>query len=233
VAERTLVRLAGGLLVGGFVVNLIATHLHPAGKDDIHPVIFAKYARNDGWVAIHLVQFAGVVIVLAGFLALYRALRLRGESPLLTLCALGATLATAAVWAVLQGVDGVALKQAVDAWANASGAQKGIRFADAETVRWVEWGVNTYFRLLLGLTVALFGLAIARTVIMARWLGWVGVAAGLLYMATGVAVGYAGFESGFGDAAGIPLQLLFVVFVVGVLVAGVRSRDVAGPAAAS
>lgn len=31
---------------------------------------------------------------------------------------------------------------------------------------------------------------------------------GLLYMATGVAVGYSGFESGFGNAAGDPVQLL-------------------------
>ena len=214
------------------MVNLVATHSHPAGNDDNHPVIFAKYAKSDSWLAIHLVQFAGVMVVLAGFVVLYRVLQVRREIPLLAFCALGATVATAATWAVLQGVDGVALKQSVDAWANASGGQRGIRFADAETVRWAEWGVNTFFRLLLGLTLTLFGFAIARTGIVARWLGWVGVAGGLLYMATGIAVGSAGFESGFGNAAGIPLQLLFVVFVVGVLVVGVRRKDVAGTAPA-
>lgn len=142
---------------------------------------------------------------------------------MLALCALGCTVATAAVWAALQGIDGVALKQAVDAWANASGAEKAMRFADASTVRWAEWGLNSYFRLLLGLTVVLFGLAIARTALVAPWLGWAGLLGGLLYMASGVAVGYAGFESDFESAVGAGAQLLFVVLVVGVLVSGVRS----------
>jgi hypothetical protein len=202
----------------------VVTHLHPAGQDDNHPVIFGKYARSDSWFAVHLVQFAAVLIALGGFLALYRLLQLRAESPLLAVVALGATIATAAAWAVLQGVDGVALKHAVDAWAGASGPQKAIRFADAETVRWVEWGVNSFFRLLLGLSFLLYGAAIVRTGIVARWLGWVGMIAGLLYAATGIAVGYEGFESGVGDAAGLPVQLLFVVFVIGVLVSGIRRK---------
>lgn len=231
-AERSLLRLVGGLLVGGFLLTLIATHEHPSGNDDDHVIIFAKYADSDSWVAVHLVQFAGVLMALAGFLVLYRVLQLLGEVPLLARFALGAAIATAATWAVLQAVDGVALKQAVDAWADASGPQKAIRFADAETVRWTEWGINTYFRLLFGLTMVLFGAAIARTGVVARWLGWVGMLGGLLYMATGIAVGYAGFESGFGDATGDAVQVLFVVFVVGVFVAALRAKDLGDATAA-
>jgi len=77
-AERTLLRLVGGLLVGGLVVTLIVTHEHPAGDDDNYPVIFAKYAKSNDWVAVHLIQFAGVLLVLGGFLVLYRVLQLRG-----------------------------------------------------------------------------------------------------------------------------------------------------------
>jgi hypothetical protein len=223
-------RLTGGLLVGGFLLSLVLTHLHPSGDDDKHTVIFQKYADNGPWVAIHLGQFAGVLLVLGGFLVLYRILELRAEVPVLARFAAGATIATAATWAVLQAIDGVALKQAVDAWADASGTEKTIRFADAETVRWAEWGVNSYFRLLLGLTIVFFGAAIVRTGIVARWLGWIGAIGGVLYMATGIAVGYSGFESGFGDAAGDPLQLLLVIFVVGILVAGVRRKDLADTA---
>jgi hypothetical protein len=225
VAERTLLRFGGGLLVGGFLLTVLATHEHPAGDDDNHLVIFTKYAGSHFWVAVHLVQFAGVLIALGGFLVLYRVLQVRGEIPVLAGFALGAAIASAATWAVLQAVDGVALKQAVDAWTAASGPQKAVRFADAETVRWTEWGINCYFRVLFGLTMVLFGAGIARTGIVARWLGWIAVLGGALYMATGIAVGYAGFESGFGDATGDALQLLFLVFVVGLLVAGLRRKE--------
>lgn len=222
-AERTLLRLAGGLLVGGLLLTLLASHEHPAGDDDNYPVIFAKYANSNDWVAVHLVQFAGVLLLLGGLLVLYRVLQVRGEVPVLAGIAAAVAIAAAAAWAALQAIDGVALKQAVDAWADASGAaQKAIRFDDAQTVRWAEWGLNTYFRLLLGLTVTLFGFTVTRTGIAARWLGWAGVIGGLSYMASGVAVAYAGFESGFESAVGIVAQLGFLIFAIGLLVTGVR-----------
>jgi len=204
---------------------VVVTLFHPAGDENDHPVVFEKYADSDAWIAVHFGQFAGLLIALGGFLVLYRALEIRGDVPMLARAALGATVASAATWAVLQAVDGVTLKHAVDEWAGASGAEKSLRFADAETVRWTEWGVQSYFRLLLGLTFVLFGVAIARTGIVFRWLGWIAVLGGLSYMAIGVAVGYSGFEKP-GDQV---LQLLFLVFVMGVLVAGLRRKEFTQP----
>jgi hypothetical protein len=80
------------------------------------------------------------------------------------------------------------------------------------------------------LAVALFGIAIARTEIAARWLGWAGVIGGFAYMASGVAVAYAGFESGFESAVGVVAQLGFLIFAVGLLVTGVRGDDHAATA---
>jgi hypothetical protein len=54
----------------------------------------------------------------------------------------------------------------------------------------------------------------------ARGLGWIAVLGGVLYMAVGVAVGYSGFEKP-GD---LVIQSLFLIFMVGVLLAGLR-RD--------
>jgi hypothetical protein len=125
---------------------------------------------------VHLGQFVGVLAALAGLLILARALRARGGVNALALFAAGATVATAATWVILQAVDGVALKQTVDSWAAASGVQETIRFADAETVRWLEWGVQSYFRALLGVSLALFGAAIVITRLVPAWLGWVALA---------------------------------------------------------
>lgn len=229
-SQRGLLSLAGGLLLGGFVLNALVTSLfHPAGSEDDHPVIFREYADSDAWVAIHFGQFIAVLIALAGLLVLYRAMRELGVATVLALLAAGATAMTAAVWAALQGVDGIALKQAVDAWVDASGSERALRFGDAETLRWTEWGLQSYFRLSLGLSIGLFGAAIVVSRIVAGWLGWVAVAAGALYVATAIDVGYSGLDSGFGDVAGLLFVLAVLTFGVGLCLGAGRRDEPAGP----
>ncbi len=223
--SRTLT-IAGWLMAGGFLLNVILTaSLHPSGEEDDHPAIFTKYADSGTWIAVHLGQFIGVLVTLSGLLVLYRVLRGADRSSLLAQLAAAAAVATAAIWAVLQGLDGVGLKQAVDSWASASGAEKTIRFANAETVRWLEWGFQSYFRILLGLTLALFGTAILTSHRVAGWLGWTALAAGLCSVIVGVDVGYNGLASALQDVLGIAIFILVLLFAVGVLVTGVREHN--------
>jgi hypothetical protein len=216
--------LSGALLLGGFVVNAVQRMLlHPSGAEDDHEAIVTEYATSDVWVATHLAEFVLILVAFAGLLVLCRALR--PETPYLALLATGALIATAATWAVLQAVDGVTLKQAVDAWAAASGTEKATRYADAETVRWIEWGLQSYFRVLLGVAFLLLGAAAVVNRLVPSWLGVLLVLAGLLSLVIGISVGYAGLESGFQDAVGLALQLVVLVLIVGLLVVGRRGRE--------
>jgi hypothetical protein len=86
---------------------------------------------------------------------------LRQDTPYLALLAAGAIIATAAACTVLQAVDGVTLKQAVDAWVAAPGTEEAARFADAETVRWTARGLQSYFRVLLGVAFLLLALRLS------------------------------------------------------------------------
>jgi hypothetical protein len=215
-------RTAGGLMVGGFLINAVSTVFHPAGAEDDHEVIFAAYADSGAWVAVHLGQFIGVLLALGGLLVLHRAMRAAGQPPLLPHLAAAATLATAATWAVLQGLDGVGLKQAVDAWEGASGSEEPVRLAAAEVVRWLEWGFQSYFRVLFGLTLMLSGAAILAGRLVAGWLGWAAVLAGLLCVAIAVDVGYSGLASGLQDALNMPFLVVVFVFGCGVLATGMR-----------
>ena len=216
--------LSGALLLGGLVVNAIQRMLlHPSGAEDDHPAIFTQYAASDAWVATHLAEFLLLLVAFTGLLVLCHALR--RETPFLALLAAGAIIATAATYAVLQAVDGVTLKQEVDAWASASGSEKATRFADAETVRWIEWGLQSYFRVLLGVAFLLLGAAAVVSRLLPSWLGALLAVGGLLSLAIGFSVAYAGLESGFQDAVGIALQLVVLVFIVGLLVVGRRARE--------
>ena len=57
------------------------------------------------------------------------------------------------------------------------------------------------------------------------WLGVLLLVGGLLSVVVGFSVGYAGLESGFQDAVGIAFQLVVLVFIVGLLVVGRRTRE--------
>jgi hypothetical protein len=224
-AGRGVLRLSGALLLGGFVVNAIQRMLlHPTGEEDNHEAIFTEYAASDAWVATHLAEFVLILVALAGLLVLCGALR--PEMPYLAVLAAGAIIATGAIWAVLQAVDGVTLKQAVDAWVAASETEKATRFADAETVRWIEWGLQSYFRVLLGVAFLLLGAAVVVSRLIPSWLGVVLGVGGLLSLALGFSVGYEGLESGFQDPVGIAFQLVLLVFVVGLLVVSRRVQEV-------
>lgn len=218
---RGALRRAGALLLGGMLVlSAVTQGIHPHGDENDHAVIFTKYAESDAWIAVHFAQFAGVLIVLAGFVALFQHLRDRGQDGLLARIALGTTIGAAATFGVLQAVDGVALKHAVDAWAGASGPEKATRFADAETIRWTEWGLQAYFRLFLGLTFALFGAALARSRSIAPAFGGLAILGGGLYAAIGIAVGHSGLDK----PGGLAIQLMFLAFIGAVLAAGRRER---------
>jgi hypothetical protein len=224
--ERREVRFAGGLMLVGLLLNAVSTLFHPAGEEDNHQVIFTAYANSDSWIAVHLGQFVGVLLALGGLLVLTRVMRAAGRSTRLPHFAAAVTVATAATWAVLQGLDGVGLKQAVDAWNRASGADKAIRLANAETVRWLEWGFQSYFRVLLGLAFLLVGAAmLAGRRVAAGWLGGVALLGGLFSTAIGIDVGYNGLASGLQDTLSVAFLLVVMVFAVGVLVTGLRGRS--------
>lgn len=229
--DRGALRLVGLLLVVGFLINLAVTMLwHPSGEEENHSEIFTEYANADGWILTHLGQFLGVITAIAGLYLLCRIVATPGRFDALACLAGFAFVAAGVCYGILQAVDGIALKYTTEAWLEASGPAQEVRFADAETVRYTEWGVQSYFRVFFGLGLILVGAAVATRRLLAGWLGWLAVLAGALSIAVGIDVGYAGLSSGFQDVAGPLLQLVLAVFVIGVLVLGNRDSNRTAPA---
>ena len=220
-----MLKVAGSLMLAGFAILFAFTAgPHPHGDENDHPVIFTKYAESDSWIVTHIGQFAGTIVVLAGLIALYAAIKQTGRAGIVARLGAASAVMSGAVFAVLQALDGVALKHAVDAWQQAEGEEKALRFADAESLRWLEWGLQSYFRFALGLTFVLLGIAAVRAGLLRRAIGAMAAIAGIAYAAIGVAVGFEGFE----QPGGMVVQLLFVVFIAGVLSTGFR-RSGGGP----
>ena len=209
--DRNLLRVSATILFAGVLVSLLSGFLH-ADRElaNDHAAAFAEYSASGIWIAVHLGQFVGMTGIVAGLLGLFFALDVNAGA-LGWAGRLGAVAAVVALslYGVLQAVDGVALKHAVNAWMIAPEAEKPARFASAEAIRWLEWGVRSYQSFMLGISFILIGTAIVWTLKISKFIGYLMGLSGLAYVAQGWIIG----SEGFSTANAIP-TLLGIVSVL-------------------
>ena len=203
--ERPMLRMGSIAFFAGLAIAVVSTiGLHPTGTGEElmnNPFIFGVYAEDPLWIASHIGQFAGILLIFAGgFVALFRLIVKSESATASALSWLGLVTAviTASTFTILQAVDGIALKIASDTWYAIPATEeerKAIYFGVAEGIRWNEWGLQSYYRMLWGAASLIFGVAIVKSVILSRWIGAVGIAAGVVTIASGVVMAYVGFSS--------------------------------------
>ncbi len=218
--DQKALRLSAALLFFGIVVSTVAEMLHPGGGDTYQATL-ADFAASGSWTAIHLGQFAGMALLIAGLLVLFFALNLtEGAARWFGLFGAISAGVALALDGVLFAVDGVANRQAALAYVNAPEAEKVARFAAAQAVRWVEEGTSSYHNLTLGLAIVLLALAIVGTARVPRPIGYLMVVSGIAYVALGWLVGTTGFTPattaptylGYGFLALATIWLLIIVW---------------------
>jgi hypothetical protein len=194
--DRTYLRISAIVLFLGELLFGVAGYLHPAHEPaNSHAAVFAEYASSTNWTLVHLGQFAGMLVIIAGLLVLFRALNVRmGLAGLVAQGAAVSAIVTLSLYAILQAIDGVALKQVVDAWASAPEAEKAARFASAEAIRFLEWGGRSYQDFMLGITFILFAIVIVATARIPRLLGVLVGLTGIGYIIQGFITGAEGFS---------------------------------------
>ena len=211
--KRPLLRIGSIAFLAGAIIAIVSTAFHPSTEDPSnHRLVFAEYASSDSWIAIHIGQFAGVIMVFAGgFVVLYRLL-VQSESRMASVLAwIGLALAimTASAFAILQAVDGISLKMAVDSWVADPPEEKAITFRVAEGIRFIEYGTNSIFRILQGTVAVIFGVAIVKSKLLNRWIGGAGVVIGAVTIYAGIEVAYLGF-GGLATMIGISMIIYFI-----------------------
>ena len=222
--DRTSLRLAATLLLVGQLLYIVVTQFHTGGDANNHAAIFAAYAGSGIWTAVHLAQFAAMATLLAGLLVLFSALDVH-EGAVRWAARLGSPSAVAALalYGVLQAVDGVANKQADVAWLTAADAEKAARFASAEAIRWIEWGLRSYQNFALGIAL-LFAAAVVRTARIPRPIAYLIGLSGLTYLVQGWVVGAQGF-SGAMSVAIVLSWVLSLAWMIWVVVVARRLQD--------
>jgi hypothetical protein len=224
--DRNLLRLSATLLFIGVLVYNVANIFHPHRENpNNHPAVFAEYAHSAVWTAVHLGQFVGLAVLLAGLLVLFFALNVSEGTPrwlgFFGAIAAGVALALAGV---VYAVDGVTLKQAVDAWVSAPAAEQAARFASAEAIRWLEWGTRSYYNFMFGLTLVLFAIVIVWTARITRPIGYVMGLIGLVFIVQSWLEGTMGF-SPTEELIGTISQVSIVVWIIWLLIVAWRMKE--------
>ena len=196
--------------VAGAVLLFVGTYLHPMSADPNVPLAaFTEYAASGHWVAIHLMQLFGVVLIAASLVLLSRKMAEGPAAEWATLGAAGA-IASVAIAAALQAVDGVALKFMVDMWA---ATPEPAMFSAALGVRQIEVGLASMTSLLLGLTAAIYGIALLIDGRFPIWIGVVAIVGGVPTAVAGVVMAHTGFSNA-AMVLGMPSNSLLIVWMI-------------------
>jgi hypothetical protein len=195
------------------VLLFAGTSLHPMGADPNEALAaFTEYAADHGWIASHLLQLAGAALMVAALLFLTEELEAgpgRGAARI----AAGGAIASLALAAALQAVDGIALKSMVDAWAGAPAAEKATAFRAAFAVRQIEIGLASMSSLAFGLTATISGVALREDGTYPKWFAGLAILGGVPTAIAGVVMAYTGFSS-LTMAINMPANLLLLLWML-------------------
>jgi hypothetical protein len=103
-------------------------------------------------------------------------------------------VASVAVYATVQAVDGVANHVMAHRWAAAGGETRVLAYEAAFAVRQIEVGLTSLFGLVFGSTLTVFGLAMLLSIRYPPWLGGIGLLGGLGTVTIGLEQAFNGFS---------------------------------------
>ncbi len=191
--ERTLLRIGPVSVVLGVIIFSVSGAFHGGHQPDDLVATLPQYATNGNWIVVHLGQFLGQLLVVGGLVGLYRSITL---GPGAALAQLGFVAAVIGIggYAANQAVDGIAIKFVAEEWVSAPPSEKEVAFRVAEAVRHIEIGLTSLTLLILGVAFILYGVAIELSRVYARWLGWLTVVGGGLWVVVGIFFAYTGFS---------------------------------------
>jgi hypothetical protein len=197
----------------GAVLLFVGTYLHPMDADPNVPLAaFTEYAADHHWVASHLMQLSGVVLMVAALVLLSRRM---ADGPAAEWATLGMTgaVASLATASALQAVDGVALKVMVDSWAATPEPGRAALFHAAFGVRQIEVGLASITSLLLGLTASIYGVALLIDRRFPRWIGALAIVGGAPTAIAGVVIAYTGFST-LAMVINMPANSLLILWMI-------------------
>lgn len=190
--EWWIFKLGGGAAILGSLFAGVGNLLHPITPRDDPEGVAQVIAQSEQWTLIHLILILGIILMLAGLIAIRQ--KIEGGLPE-ALARLGVYAGTIGVTVgiITMILDGVAAKTLADQWAMTSESEKTIALHLVSTNETIDFALAGLFNMsFAGLPFILFGLAIALTGVFPRWLGWTAATAGVGSIGAGLVQAFTG-----------------------------------------
>ncbi|WP_433575439.1 DUF4386 family protein [Nocardia brasiliensis] len=185
--SETMWRWAAGVLLVGTLLYILPSALHGNPPIESASATLEYVRARPSWRLGHLVNIAAVIVWAFGFAALAEV----AAAPAWARQLLGIVFTTAAAtFAVYFSLHAFGLPTAAEQYF-AAGADRAAILERTETILIVLGSIAFTAQALLGAAVLLAGYAVTRSVRMPRWLGWVGVIAGLGWLVGALLVEFA------------------------------------------
>ena len=193
--DRTLFRWGSWAAIIGGLIAIATNILHPRPESYGDPIAeqLRMIGETDSWVAIHLGLLTGFLLIVFGLFALSRSMK-GGPAEGMARVALGALLISTPV-----AVFGLLLEAyTMPAISDLAAAGDASGIAAATAAGHVGWAAFMFVAIMaLGVTPAIFGLAVSRDGGYPAWLGWGAFLFGLVSIGTGITGVLNGDSSGF------------------------------------
>jgi hypothetical protein len=216
----------------GSLCAAVGNLLHPVTPRDDPEGVARVIAGSDAWTLLHVVIIAGIVLMLAGLIAIRHAID-GGAAEALARLGVHAATVGVTIGLITVVLDGVAAKQLADQWAAAPDAAKAVALSAVSANETVNFALAGMFNVAFaGVPFVLIGLGVALSGAFPRWLGWVAAAAGVGSIAAGLVQAFTGEPTTTSLVLTIigPTVISLWLLVMGVLLGRAAARPV--PAAA-
>lgn len=202
--DRGVKRAVGGLTMVAAVIAVVFNLLHPIADDpsDIRETV--AFATDKGiWVLDHYMIGLAVAAAVAAFYVIARTIE---AEP-------GRSIARVGLAFGLIGGALLFASTAVDGWAVKEAAEGPVPEAAAAVAYVGEALFLASLGSFFGIAPLLLGASIVNGKVYAGWLGWTGVVAGVLGLATGTVIFYGGFSDFAANILFPVATLLFTVWL--------------------
>jgi hypothetical protein len=187
-----LFKIGGGAAILGSLCAGVGNLLHPITPRDNPEGVAQVIAQSQHWTLIHLIITLGIILMLAGLIAIRHAIE-GGLPEALARLGVYAGIVGVTVGMITVILDGVAAKTLADQWAITPASEEAVALHLVSTNETINFAIAGLFNMsFAGVPFILIGLAVALSKAFPRWLGWTSAVAGMGSIGAGLVQAFSG-----------------------------------------